>query len=229
MTYILYAYIAREKHDFLLREILPSFSGEFQKKILKYKRWEDAQLSLLGRFLLKHGLQYDHNNKYDDNELHYSYYSKPYFKDQRIKFNISHSGNIVVCVITEVCDIGVDIEILEDVKIEDFKEQMTTAEWERIVSSNDKKGSFFEYWTQKEAVIKAHGMGLSIPLQSFEVINNKTMINEENFFLKEIKLDNKYKCHIAFKEEIDSIVLPPQRINLFVNDSTCRKLLVNNS
>jgi 4'-phosphopantetheinyl transferase len=116
-----------------------------------------------------------------------------------------------VCVITENYDIGVDVEKLSDIKVEDFKSQMTPTEWYGIISSNDIRTSFFEYWTQKEAVIKAHGMGLSIPLKSFEVQNNYTRVNEESFFLKKVELDNECKSETAL------LSLNPKRIKPFIN------------
>lgn len=212
MTQILYSYISEENHEFLLKELLPEFSADFQNKLSKYRRWQDAQLSLLGRILLGEGLN-NINIPFREDNVRYNNYNKPYFKEGKVKFNISHSGNIVVCAIAKSCEIGVDIEMLHNLCIKDFKSQMTEVEWERIVSSSNPKNFFFKYWTQKEAVIKAHGMGLSLPLDSFEIMDNKTIIGEESFFLKEIQLDNKYICHVAFKDKIDSMELNLQMVN----------------
>lgn len=142
-----------------------------------------------------------------DKKVHYTRYNKPYFEDHVIQFNISHSGEIVVCAITDATEIGIDIEIITDVAIDDFKIQMTKNEWNKISNSNDQKNAFFEYWTQKEAVIKAHGHGLTIPLQSFEIIDNQTRIQGEKFYLKEIKIDEKYKCTISSKTTMNAIML----------------------
>ncbi len=212
MTQILYAYISEDNHEFLLKEMLHDFPDAFRKKISQYRRWEDAQLSLLGRVLLKNGLK-ELNKDLNIGDLSYTEYNKPYFKNENVKFNISHSGNIVVCAIAENFEIGIDIEISQEIQLEYFKSQMTTLEWQRIIFSDDERNAFFEYWAQKEAVIKTHGMGLSLPLKSFEVINNQTIIKEEHFFLKEIPLDNKYKCFLAFKDKIDPIILSPKKID----------------
>lgn len=213
MTQILYSYISEEHHPYLLKEIAPRFSYDFQKKILKYRRWQDAQLSLLGRVLLWSSLK-----KLSDDlcieDVRYNSYKKPYFENENIKFNISHSGNMVVCVITENNEIGIDVELLQDINVEDFKVQMTPLEWQNVISSNNVKDAFFNYWTQKEAVIKAHGMGLSIPLNSFEVIENRTKINEDYFFLKEIDLDINYKCHLASSNKIDTSLIDIKKVDL---------------
>ncbi|GAA4271386.1 4'-phosphopantetheinyl transferase superfamily protein [Aquimarina gracilis] len=214
MTRILYSYIKEKNHNFLIKEWLPRFPKSFQEKVLRYRRWQDAQLSLLGRLLLKQGLK-DYgivcNNELN---MHYTSYNKPYFIDLEVEFNISHSGDIVVCAITQNNDIGIDIEIVKNIEVEDFKNQMTSLEWQRIISSGDIKNSFFNYWTQKEAVIKAHGMGLSVPLKSFEIINNHTIIDTENFYVKEVVLDQEYKCHLAFKNTSNPVISNPIRVNV---------------
>ena len=178
--------------DFLLR-----FPTDFQKKIAGYRRWQDSQLSLLGRILLYKGAA-NFNIKSKEPNIEYTKYNKPYWRgEDKVYFNISHSGEIVVCAITNLCDIGIDIELQRDIDIEDFQPQMTEGEWMKISTSFNKIDALYNYWTQKEAVIKGCGRGLSVPLKSFEISQNSTIIDNEKFFLKEIKLDGKYKCHIA--------------------------------
>ncbi|WP_108866610.1 4'-phosphopantetheinyl transferase family protein [Aquimarina aquimarini] len=200
MTQILYSYIHKENHEYLLQNIALDFPVKFYKKILRYRRWQDAQLSLLGRVLLDKGCR-NINRKINQEKIQYTAYGKPYVEEGGVKFNISHSGNMVVCVVTEGCEVGVDIEVVRDIDIHDFKSQMTTLEWQKIISSQDSRNSFFEYWTQKEAVIKAHGMGLSIPLKSFEIDNNQTNIEGIDFFTKEINIDDGYRCYLAFDDQ----------------------------
>lgn len=212
MTQILYAYISEENHHDLITNYLKEFSADFQKKILAYRRWQDSQLSLLGRLLLRHGLQKMSKN-FSEVELSYTLYSKPFLNDDTTKFNISHSGEIVVCVLSDKSDVGIDIEIIQNIDLDGFESQMTKEEWDRLSLKEDSSGAaFFEYWTQKEAVIKANGKGLSIPLKSFEVTNQYAKIEEEDFFVKEIFLDKKYKCHLAFKDKIDTVILGPDII-----------------
>ena len=201
MIYILYSYISEDNHEKLVEEFLPEFSIDFQNRIKRYRKWQDAQLSLLGRVLLFGGVKQLGMN-YEQSDIKYTQYKKPYFEDKTMQLNISHSGGIVVCALTDACDIGIDVELLNDIKIEDFKAQMTENEWSKVIGSSNKITSFYNYWTQKEAVIKADGKGLSIPLKSFEISQNKTIINGKSFFLKEIRLDAKYKCYISTETPI---------------------------
>lgn len=65
--------------------------------------------------------------------------------------------------------------------------------------SKNSNEAFFNFWTQKEAVIKSHGHVLSIPLKSFEILDNVTKIDGEKFYLTELKMDEKYKCDLSLK------------------------------
>lgn len=212
MINILYTYINEDNHKRLIDDFLPKCSIEFQDKIRKYRRWQDAQLSLLGRFLLAKGME-QMNCVFEESDIKHTSFGKPYFNSNAVNFNISHSGKIVICVLTNVGDIGIDIEKINPIKVSDFKSQMTANEWMLINESKDIKLSFFDYWTQKEAVIKTHGNGLSISLKSFEIKNNKTAINSENFFLKKIPVKDDYSCYLALKKIFDTIEIKINRIN----------------
>ena len=207
MIYVYYSYLSEENHESLLKDHLPKFSADFQQKIKKYRRWQDAQLSLMGRVLLFNGIEEIKKADLRDKEIKYTKFSKPYFEEDSVNFNISHSGEIVICAFCNEYEIGVDIEVITDMKINDFKFQMTESEWKRISLSKNKNNAFFDYWTQKEAVMKAYGQGLSMPLKSFEIFENTTNIKDEKFYLKEIEIDEYYKCYVSLNAHIDNVVL----------------------
>ena len=211
MIYIYYAYISKERHAFLLDKYATGFPETFRERLSRFRRWQDAQLSLIGWVLIQKGMQKLHKTFLYEN-LQFTKYKKPYFVNDTTQFNISHSGNMVVCAISPMHTVGIDIEIIHDIDPADFKFQMTPAEWEGITSARDQQRSFFKYWTQKEAVIKAHGMGLSIPLQSFEVTRNSTRIGDTVFQVKEIELAKDYICHISFPGETFPDVVSPVEI-----------------
>lgn len=202
---ILYTRIHEEKHQDLLDQYLDIFSEDQKKDILKYRRWQDAQLSLLGKVLLQHGLR----TYYDifETEISVTPNNKPYLKGYPVHFNISHSKDLVVCVIAEF-PVGIDVEFIDaSISYQDFEFQMTPGEFEKIHGSEDKVKSFFTYWTAKEAVIKAHGAGMMIPLDSFEILNNETDINGEKFFTKDIFIDKNYcSCIASGDRNINNVV-----------------------
>lgn len=213
MVTIYYANISEENHNDIMDKYLSFFSPEYQEKLSRYRRWQDTQLSLLGRVLLIHGLEHL-NQKFDESAIRYNPYNKPYFDNQEVHFNISHSGDLVVCAITDLGEIGIDIEKIGSIELSNFKSMMTENEWNSVNDSLDSKGSFYRYWAQKEAVIKAHGKGLSIPLKTFEIRKNKTKIGPDNFYLQNISISDEYSCYIASREKLDSVNIIMDKFNI---------------
>ncbi|WP_343796375.1 4'-phosphopantetheinyl transferase family protein [Gaetbulibacter jejuensis] len=183
-------------HSKLLEKYLNKFSPVYQNKVLRFLRWEDAQLSLLGRILLIQGMN-DIGKKFNDYQLHYTKYHKPFFIESDLKFNISHSGNMAVCAISDEFEIGIDVELMNEIVVKSFKTHMTSYEWKKINDEEDEICAFYKYWTNKEAVVKAYGKGLSLPLKSFEIINGKVSIKNSSFLVEEIVLHKDYKCSLA--------------------------------
>ncbi|GAA0894224.1 hypothetical protein GCM10009122_39040 [Fulvivirga kasyanovii] len=195
-----------------MRKLPYVFSADFEKRILSYRRWEDAQLSLLGRFLLSLGFKKLGKDFYEAN-IEFTAYKKPYYKDGDIQFNLSHSAEVVVCALTAgEFNLGIDIEKIQPIDFENFRCQMTDKEWFKVSKSPDQCSAFYTYWTQKEAAIKAHGDGLHLPLSSFEVIEGRTLIGSQNFYVKEVEIEESYECHIASNKSLG--ILRKEKIEL---------------
>lgn len=90
---------------------------------------------------------------------------KPFVRGCSHQFNISHSGDHVLCAI-HAGEIGVDIERIRPVPQKVFKNVCTPAEQQYI--GNDPI-RFAEIWTRKEAYAKLDGRGLAYGLQNIEV------------------------------------------------------------
>jgi 4'-phosphopantetheinyl transferase len=198
MFNIVFTELSKDLYDRLFYPQLVSFPASFEKKLLRFKNWQDSQASLFGRLLLKYSLWKFHSHILDYNSIRIDEYGKPWMPNSTFDFNISHSSNLVCCVTSVSNHIGIDLEKINDqINIEDFDFQLTAYETTKIYESNEKIKDFYRYWTQKEAVIKLIGKGLSIPLQSFEIRNNKTFIEQKLIHTKEIFIDERYICHIA--------------------------------
>lgn len=105
----------------------------------------------------------------------------------------------MICAGTNQSKLGVDIEEIKAIKLLDFKEQFHPQEWAQINDSSNNMATFYEFWTMKEAIIKADGKGLSIPLNSLNLsgINNRVKIDQAVWSLTEILLDEEYVCYLA--------------------------------
>jgi 4'-phosphopantetheinyl transferase len=121
---------------------------------------------LLGRYL---------NRQPQDICLSYSAYGKPFIKDatETLRFNVSHSQELALYAFTHRREIGIDIEYIRSVSshhqiAEQFFSPNENQALHALPAAQQTIG-FFNCWTRKEAYIKAHGEGLSLPLDQFDV------------------------------------------------------------
>jgi 4'-phosphopantetheinyl transferase len=90
-----------------------------------------------------------------------------------LSFNSSHSEDWALIAVTLGHRVGVDIEMVRDLPDREDMERrfFSTAEQNQLISLNeiDRLLGFFLCWTRKEALVKAIGLGLHLPLESFDV------------------------------------------------------------
>lgn len=149
-------------------------------------------------------------------------YGKPYLKNySKFNFNISHSGDFVVCAIDDK-SVGIDIEQVKHIGYEGIAESFfSTSEIEGIYQKDlyRRLREFYRIWTLKESYIKCCGQGLSIPLKSFSisidtsdkiraVIDNK--YSEHTFNIFDIELDYKIAVCSINKETASDIIMVEQ-------------------
>jgi 4'-phosphopantetheinyl transferase len=108
--------------------------------------------------------------------LSYEHHGKPVLVGTDLSFNMSESAGYAVYAVTRRRRIGVDIE-----QIRAFPEMDSIArslfcksEYEFLCGrpESQKQRMFFELWARKEAVLKAIGKGLTIPLDTLNVLVN---------------------------------------------------------
>jgi 4'-phosphopantetheinyl transferase len=196
--------LSEERWHYYISQVPPGI----RNKIFCYHRWQDRHACLFGKMLLSEGLKLYGYNPESLNHLSYTAFGRPYINNSNIDFNISHSGQYVVCAITEQGKIGIDVEKIKQIDLSGFERYMTPKEWEEIHQSETPYHAFYSYWTKKESVLKAYGYGLSVPLDKIVIDNLRafsysfeiqdTECRDYNvFFLKDIFFDKSYKCHIA--------------------------------
>lgn len=88
-----------------------------------------------------------------------------------LRFNLSHTRNLVAVAVTLGRDLGVDVEAAErrGQTVEIADRYFASAETEALLALPPalQRERFFTLWTLKESYIKARGMGLAIPLGKF--------------------------------------------------------------
>ncbi len=108
-----------------------------------------------------------------------------------LSFNLSHSGVLNLVAVGIDREVGVDIELINSSVSSDevarrFFSPNEVATLEALPQSLRLAG-FFKCWARKEAFIKARGMGLSIPLDSFDVFPNQ---DEGSAYVSEWKIED---------------------------------------
>ena len=93
---------------------------------------------------------------------------------QGLRFNLSNTKGLVCCLVAADRDVGIDVEDVtregETVSIADRFFSPSEVEELRAQPEERRRPRFFDYWTLKEAYIKARGMGLAIPLDHFSFL-----------------------------------------------------------
>lgn len=92
----------------------------------------------------------------------------------RLQFNLSNSVAMVVCLVAEGGEVGVDVEPFERSEqiLKLAPDVFSPAEQAQLMSLTDtqKLDRAISLWTLKESYIKARGMGLSLPLDKFSFV-----------------------------------------------------------
>ena len=131
---------------------------------------EDFLKKILKKVLKKYHIEYD---------IFYNENRKPYIKNNPIFFNISHSGEYIVCVVSDK-EIGVDIQKIT------IKDKVV----DRICTTNELKYPitpeyFTILWVKKESYVKKLGIGLSYGLQNVDTttIDTYDLYRIDDYFI----------------------------------------------
>lgn len=140
-------YFERDKHRFIVaRALLRTTLGSY----LGVQPWE-----------LQFG--YGHRGKPDLAAI---------YAESRLRFNVSHSQNLVVYAVSCERELGVDVEFIrpineaEQIAKRYFSVRENTSF--QSLAPSEKQVGFFYHWTRKEAYLKAEGEGLSADNDLFD-------------------------------------------------------------
>lgn len=163
-----------------VQRLLPLVSTQRREQAMKYKH-VFGQYCCLKSWEMLSLTEYDH--------FEYNESGKPFLQGGPY-FSISHcrSG---IAVATDDQPIGIDIETIRHADADLIARTMNAEEQGRIRSDRD----FTRLWTQKEAVVKAQGVGIV----SFEQLQTVLPANTE-WAIESIEKEN-YIYSIAYKKQ----------------------------
>lgn len=161
----------------------------------------------------------------------YEQMKKEYGIQKDTAYNLSHSGEYVLCSVHEGNDskilVGCDIEEIGTCNMKIARRFFCQSEYERIASETDeeyRRELFFRYWVLKESFIKATREGLAMGLDTFEIalgeqgkpsvlLERPVRYREPFYYMESVTEDQRYRIAVcSTDEEID----PEIRVMEFV-------------
>ncbi len=150
-------------------------TADEREKVARYRFEKDRHRSLVTRALVRTALSRYAEVSPRDWRFVLNEYGRPQIQEpageRSLRFNLSHSSGLVVCLVSRDREVGVDVEDrtrggeLLDVADRFFSPFEVRAL--RALPPAEQMDRFFLYWTLKESYIKARGMGLAISLAAF--------------------------------------------------------------
>ncbi|OGV18846.1 MAG: hypothetical protein A2X47_13975 [Lentisphaerae bacterium GWF2_38_69] len=179
--------------------MLGSLPYNRKEKALKYIKIEDRYRCAFSWKLLEKVMRDVFSLDLGKESFDIDAYGKPFLTNRNdIHFNLSHSGEIVCCIVDNY-PVGIDVENINSIDLNIASNFFSKKECSDLFNlpNKDQINYFYKLWTLKESYIKAEGKGLSIPLNSFsfKVGSNSISFNGENvdkwaFLLHNINTDS---------------------------------------
>ena len=170
---------------------------ERRARMERYLRREDQARCLAAGLLLRAVLGADNAGR-----ILVSPFGKPYLPDGPC-FNLSHSGSMAVLLVSDN-EAGVDVEQIVPYSPDVARKVFTPKEQEWLW---DQRGdsAFYMLWTGKESIMKALGLGLQLPPESFEIRlkeNEPSIALGKPWFLKWREIHGHMLCSASCADTI---------------------------
>ncbi len=141
-----------------LTDWLPLLPPSERERAARYRFAEDQWRFVIGRLMIRGVMAQYADCSPCDLPLATNRYDRPLVMNlAQPQFSLAHSGRVVALLVGQgAC--GVDVECIR-------ARRMSASLYRRIVGRDDEPRDidlFYRYWTRKEAVMKAHGLGLSL-------------------------------------------------------------------
>lgn len=181
-----------------------------QKKAMSFK-FPKGKMQSLGVGLLLKRACHDAGFEGADNHIAYGENGKPYLLDfPDVHFNLSHSGERVMCVISPF-EVGCDVEIIKGDRgklAERFFKSEESAWIKHFETLEAQSEAFYRLWTLKECYMKVTGRGLSLMPDMFALhmdeLENVTLFHDgkrPEYSFREINLHDGYRYAYCIKND----------------------------
>ncbi|MBL0740369.1 4'-phosphopantetheinyl transferase family protein [Chryseolinea lacunae] len=170
----------------------------------EYAFENELLISLVSRLLLQRLLE-KKGISIQKLHIHKGRYGKPLLTSS-LEFSIAHAAGVAICLVSDEGAVGVDVELIRSIPVDEYKTSFTHDEW-HLIQEDPTPQSFFNLWTRKESLLKLHGFGMQVPLRQVDVLHLTGSIYAEDIIYRGVfvRLDiEDYVCHACVPEK-DSI------------------------
>lgn len=176
------------------QDLVRFLPGNLQEIANRQYHWQDRLRTAAGKVILFYSLEKLGYVDYLPEMLLTDENGRPYLPGD-VDFNISHSGDYVICSISKEGRVGVDVEFTQPLDLDEFRSVLSDPEWDWVINSSNPNKRFYHLWTLKESAAKVDGKGILIPFQSFEIDRHQIAHGTQRWYFKNLVLDNE---HIAY-------------------------------
>ena len=156
-----------------LGELAALLSDDELARAARFKFDRDRNWYIAGRGILRRTLAGYLHTGAPAIRFAYGPQGKPSLPGEPLQFNVSHTSGEALYAFSLDAELGIDIERLNPaIEVEKIAANFfSPAEVAAILALPPDRRHilFFDFWTRKEAYLKALGHGLSIPLNEFDV------------------------------------------------------------
>ncbi|WP_458463410.1 4'-phosphopantetheinyl transferase family protein [Paenibacillus sp.] len=152
---------------------LSRVSAERRAQASRFMRQADAYRSVLGEILTRVTLSKLTGLRPADLSFTRNSYGKPSLSHpSNVQFNVSHSGGWIALISGSNGELGVDVEKIAPIDMQIAERFFSLMESQFLAAkpAEIQLETFYRLWTLKESYIKAVGIGLSMPLDSFAIL-----------------------------------------------------------
>lgn len=141
---------------------------------------------------------------------------KEYGISEKAAFNLSHSGDYVLCSVDMECgrytQLGCDIEAVDKMNLKIAERFFCTSEYEAILQEDSillQTDKFYRFWVLKESFMKATREGMALELKSFEIqlssppvlLKKPDRFSEEYYYREYVVAGIPYKIAVCSTED----------------------------
>ncbi len=167
------------------------------ERITAYQDERDKQNRLCSKLMLQDMLsEFPSGMNLSLNNLHYTHSGRPKLSSD-LDINISHSGNLVVCIAALHKKVGIDTEEIKPCAWKDYETYFQPEEWDQLLRSSSPYSDFYTLWTRKEALLKATGQGIFTDFSASGNLSAKNRNAKEEYFIQKLEIDPAYITHLA--------------------------------